>query len=91
MFGHVLSQGCIVNIMSMHQLQLKYKFKCTVNIGLIYNTRLFNLLPTDHAAPYKRLRGGVIIVDKIPKTGSGKLLKRHLRDQTVAAPVNSRL
>jgi 4-coumarate--CoA ligase len=29
-------------------------------------------------APYKRLRGGVEILDEIPKTASGKVLKRLL-------------
>jgi 4-coumarate--CoA ligase len=32
-------------------------------------------------APYKKLRGGVKFVDSIPKTASGKILRRQLRDQ----------
>lgn len=32
-------------------------------------------------APYKRLRGGVVFVKEIPKTASGKLLRRVVRDQ----------
>ena len=32
-------------------------------------------------APYKKLRGGVKIVDAIPKTASGKLLRRVVKDQ----------
>ncbi len=32
-------------------------------------------------ANYKRLRGGVKIVDQIPKTPSGKILRRVLRDR----------
>lgn len=35
-------------------------------------------------APHKRLRGGVRIVDAIPKSASGKLLRRVLRDQAKA-------
>ncbi|CAO2656681.1 Nn.00g054840.m01.CDS01 [Neocucurbitaria sp. VM-36] len=31
-------------------------------------------------APYKKLRGGVRFVDSIPKTASGKILRRQLRD-----------
>ncbi|KAH8292348.1 hypothetical protein KR054_008611 [Drosophila jambulina] len=34
----------------------------------------------DHASPAKRLRGGVIFVDEIPKNPSGKILRRILRD-----------
>lgn len=30
----------------------------------------------------KRLRGGVIVIDVIPKSPSGKILRRFLRDQT---------
>ncbi|XP_053667599.1 uncharacterized protein LOC128717948 [Anopheles marshallii] len=31
-------------------------------------------------SPQKHLRGGVFFVDEIPKTGSGKILRRQLRD-----------
>ena len=34
----------------------------------------------EKVAPYKKLRGGVKIVDSIPKTASGKLLRRVVRD-----------
>ena len=29
-------------------------------------------------APYKKLRGGVVALDQIPKSGSGKILRRLL-------------
>lgn len=35
----------------------------------------------ERVAPYKRLRGGLDIVGEIPKTASGKLLRRVVRDQ----------
>ncbi|XP_017143264.1 4-coumarate--CoA ligase 1 [Drosophila miranda] len=34
----------------------------------------------EHASPAKRLRGGVIFVDEIPKNPSGKILRRILRN-----------
>ena len=34
-----------------------------------------------HLAHYKQLRGGVIYVPAIPKSPSGKILRRELRDQ----------
>lgn len=34
-----------------------------------------------HIAPHKRLRGGVVFVDMIPKSPSGKILRRVLRDR----------
>ncbi|KAI0040813.1 amp dependent CoA ligase [Auriscalpium vulgare] len=36
---------------------------------------------TDHKVYYKRLAGGVVFLDAIPKNPSGKLLRRVLRDQ----------
>ena len=33
----------------------------------------------ERVAPYKKLRGGVEFVDKIPKSASGKILRRDLR------------
>ena len=33
-----------------------------------------------HKAHYKRLRGGVEFIDVIPKSASGKILRRRLRD-----------
>jgi len=37
----------------------------------------------DKVAPYKRLRGGVIFRDSIPKSTSGKILRRVLRNEIV--------
>jgi acyl-coenzyme A synthetase/AMP-(fatty) acid ligase len=38
----------------------------------------------DRVANHKRLRGGVHVLDVIPKSPSGKILRRLLRDQAVA-------
>ncbi|XP_076040020.1 uncharacterized protein LOC143024769 isoform X2 [Oratosquilla oratoria] len=35
----------------------------------------------DRVAPHKKLRGGVRFTDAIPKTASGKILRRNLREQ----------
>ena len=35
---------------------------------------------TDHKVPYKALSGGIEFVESVPKTGSGKLLRRVARD-----------
>ena len=34
-----------------------------------------------HLAPYKKLKGGVKFVDKIPKSGNGKILRRELKQK----------
>ena len=34
----------------------------------------------ERVSPHKRLRGGVEVIEQIPKTASGKILKRELRD-----------
>jgi acyl-coenzyme A synthetase/AMP-(fatty) acid ligase len=33
--------------------------------------------------PYKKLRGGVIFTDVIPKSPSGKILRRELKEQAL--------
>jgi acyl-CoA synthetase (AMP-forming)/AMP-acid ligase II len=38
-------------------------------------------LISDRLASYKQLTGGVVFLDEIPKSPSGKILKRILRDQ----------
>ena len=38
----------------------------------------------DKLAAYKQLTGGVVFVDEIPKSPSGKILKRVLREQAQA-------
>jgi len=38
----------------------------------------------ERVAPYKRLEGGVVFTDVIPKSASGKILRRILRDQVAA-------
>ncbi|KAG9294090.1 hypothetical protein G9A89_015500 [Geosiphon pyriformis] len=35
----------------------------------------------DQVAPYKKLRGGIIFVDTIPKSAAGKILRRMLRER----------
>ncbi|XP_045131852.1 4-coumarate--CoA ligase-like [Portunus trituberculatus] len=35
---------------------------------------------TSHVAPYKQLAGGVVFVSELPKTASGKILRRALRE-----------
>lgn len=45
----------------------------------------------EKASPAKKLRGGVIFVDEIPKSPSGKILRRGLRDQLQKAVLKSKL
>lgn len=41
---------------------------------------LFSLLNSERAAPFKQLAGGIEFVNEIPKSASGKILRRYLRD-----------
>ena len=34
----------------------------------------------ERVTPYKRLRGGVVFIDMIPKSPSGKILRRELKE-----------
>ena len=48
----------------------------------------------ENVAPYKKLRGGVEFIDEIPKSLSGKILRRELKDKLkemtkVEKPANS--
>jgi len=48
----------------------------------------------ENVAPYKKLRGGVEFIDEIPKSLSGKILRRELKDKLkqltkVEKPTNS--
>lgn len=45
----------------------------------------------ERVAPYKRLRGGVIFVKDIPKTASGKILRRVVRDQWIPTKPQAKL
>jgi acyl-CoA synthetase (AMP-forming)/AMP-acid ligase II len=42
----------------------------------------------ERVAPYKKLRGGVVFTDSIPKTASGKILRRLVIDQDRAPKSN---
>jgi 4-coumarate--CoA ligase len=37
----------------------------------------------ERVAPYKKLRGGVLFIDAIPKSPSGKILRRELKDNAL--------
>ena len=39
------------------------------------------LFPSEQVAPYKQLRGGIEFRKEIPKSASGKILRRILRDE----------
>lgn len=43
------------------------------------------------ASPAKRLHGGVIFIDAIPKNPSGKILRRELREMLKTLDVKSKL
>lgn len=48
----------------------------------------------ENVAPYKKLRGGVEFIDEVPKSLSGKILRRELRDKVkelakVEKPMNT--
>lgn len=53
------------------------EFTSAANLDL---AQILSCWVTDHKSQYKALRGGVEFVDAIPKSPSGKILRRVLRD-----------
>ena len=49
--------------------------------GAIISEQEVKSLITDNLSSYKALTGGVMFVDEIPKSASGKILKRLLREE----------
>lgn len=45
--------------------------------GTVTGTELFNMIKAQFA-PHKWLTGGVYFIDQIPRTGSGKIMRRNL-------------
>lgn len=41
----------------------------------------------ERVAPYKRLDGGIVFVETVPKSASGKILRRLLRDELKASGI----
>ncbi|KAK9876545.1 hypothetical protein WA026_013919 [Henosepilachna vigintioctopunctata] len=48
--------------------------------GLTIDTKKLNEFVNEKVAKYKYLKGGISVVDNIPKNGSGKILRRQLKD-----------
>lgn len=49
------------------------------------------LFVRERASPAKRLHGGVVFVDEIPKNPSGKILRRKLRELLQQHEIKSKL
>lgn len=45
--------------------------------GRVTETELFDMIKAQFA-PHKWLTGGVYFIDQIPRTGSGKIMRRNL-------------
>jgi len=54
-------------------------FKGSFSIARLITTLCQHRIFTDKVSKYKYIRGGISFVDEIPKTLSGKILRRELR------------
>jgi 4-coumarate--CoA ligase len=50
------------------------------SVGAVTETDIYEWIK-ERVTAYKRLDGGIVFVDTIPKSASGKILRRILRDQ----------
>ena len=39
-------------------------------------------MSAEKVSPYKRLRGGVVFIDLIPRNATGKILRKELKNMT---------
>lgn len=56
--------------------QLKGANGCKWQAGEVISVDEVVAFVAERVSPFKKLRGGVVITDSIPKTGSGKILRR---------------
>ena len=49
---------------------------------------MIHSLVNEHVVEYKRLSGGIKFIDSIPKTASGKILRRNLKDEYLKIAAN---
>lgn len=50
---------------------------------IILSIFFFAFVLLDQVSPPKRIRGGVVFVDSIPRNPSGKILRRHLKQTAI--------
>ncbi|XP_026319426.1 4-coumarate--CoA ligase 1-like [Hyposmocoma kahamanoa] len=58
-----------------------------VKKGIVSEKELMDFV-SSKVSPWKRLRGGVRFIDEIPKTGSGKILRKQLRAMLEIVPTS---
>ncbi|KAK2157121.1 hypothetical protein NP493_1903g00004 [Ridgeia piscesae] len=55
----------------------------TLKAGMMATEAEIKAFVNEKVAPYNRLRGGVTFIEKVPRSPSGKILRRQLRDETL--------
>ena len=51
----------------------------------LYSQTVVSFVPTENVANHKQLRGGIRMVDEVPKSASGKILRRVLKAEALKA------
>ncbi len=75
-----VADAAVVSILDEESGELPRAFVTLKADKKISDKELYEFVK-DQVAPYKRLDGGITFVDEIPKSASGKILRRILREQ----------
>lgn len=85
LLGHTdVSDVCVIGVYDNNQATELPRAYVTLKTGIQENddkaTEIIEWIATK-VAPHKRLRGGLYFIDEVPKSPSGKILRRVMRDK----------
>lgn len=79
-----VSDVCVIGVYDNNQATELPRAYVTLKTGIQENddkaTEIIEWIATK-VAPHKRLRGGLYFIDEVPKSPSGKILRRVMRDK----------
>lgn len=72
-------------LQSIKILSPRFSYMFLVHVNRCGHRHLIStFFPTERVAPHKRLRGGVEVIESVPRSPAGKILRRKLREEANA-------